>query len=202
LKSRHAQRCLVLFFAAASPCFGVHWISSQTGPSTWTYTLQIDPQDNFNISQSSTTITMTGLSGVTSATGPTSSDFPNPLGTQLLNWTPQVLNGGTTVVWTITGGGTGNFATTQHIFGFSITASGTANGTASFATSGFQVDSGGPHRDISGSVAGPTAAGSTPPPSPAGAPAASTVSLLITLAGLTVIAAYQGRKRLRDQIRD
>jgi hypothetical protein len=149
--------------ACVSPCYAVHWTSSQTGPATWTYTLQIDPQDNYDISQSSTTITMTGLSGVTAAGPPTSSDFPNPIGTNILAWTPQVLNGGTKVVWTISSGGTGNFGSVQHVFGFTITAPGAVNGTASFVTSGFQVDSGGPNRDISGTVAGPTAAGSPPP---------------------------------------
>jgi uncharacterized protein (TIGR03437 family) len=136
----------------------VHWTGSQTAPGTWTYTLQIDPEDNFNISQATTTITMTGLTGVTAAGPPTSSDFPNPIGTAILAWTPQVLNGGTTVVWSITGGGTGNFSTVQHVFGFTITAPGAPNGTVSFATNGFQVDDNGPRLDISGTVAGPTSA--------------------------------------------
>jgi hypothetical protein len=178
----------------APQAYAVHWLASQTGPTTWTYTLQIDPEDNYDVSQASTTITMTGLSGVISATGPTSSDFPNPIGTGILAWTPQVLNGGTKVVWTISSGGTGNFATVQHVFGFSITAAGAANGTVSFATSGFQVDSNGPNRDISGTVAGPVAASSA-------VPAASVVTLMLLAAGLGLAGAWQGKRRLKHQLR-
>jgi MYXO-CTERM domain-containing protein len=187
LNPRLVQLSFVLLFVLVSPCFAVHWISSQTGPATWTYTLQIDPFDNFNITTSSTTITMTALFGVTSATGPTSSDFASNPG--ILNWTPQVLNGGTKVVWTITGGGTGNFPTTKHVFGFSITAASAANGAASFVTNGFQVDEGGPILDISGSVAGPTA---TAPATPA------PTSALLGLAGLAVLGLYQMRRLHRQ----
>ena len=195
MNSRSAKISLFLFFVFASPCLAVHWTGSQTAPGTWTYTLQIDPEDNFDISQPTTTITMTGLSGVTAAGPPTSSDFPNPIGTQILAWTPQVLNGGTQVVWSISSGGTGNFPTVQHVYGFTITAPGASNGTVPFATSGFQVDSNGPIRDISGTVAGPATA------APASAPAASSITLLGIFAGLTLVSAYHLRTRLRDQVR-
>jgi hypothetical protein len=186
-----------IFLAFATPCYAVHWISSQTGPSTWTYTLQIDPLDNFNISQSSTTITMTGRTGVTSATGPTSSDFPQPFGSSasVLGWTPQVLNGGTKVVWTINGGGTGNFSTVQKIFGFSITAPGASNGTASFVTNGFQVDSNGPIRDISGSVAAPSTTAPPPTTPVVGAPAATTFTLVLMSLGLALAGSYAVKRR-------
>jgi hypothetical protein len=168
----------------------VHWIASQTGPSTWTYTLQIDSLDNFNISQSSTTITMTGLSGVTSATGPNSTDFPEPFNTNLQAWTAQVLNGGTKVVWTITGGGTGNFPTVKHIYGFSITAPGMSNGTVSYATNGFQVD-GGPIVDISGTIAGPSGPGPSTP-----APAATNFTLALMFIGLALAGSYALKHRM------
>lgn len=196
LNLRSAQISFILLIALASPCLAVHWTGSQTAPGTWNYTLQIDPEDNFNVSQATTTITMTGLSGVTAAGPPTSSDFPNPIGTAILAWTPQVLNGGTTVVWSIAGGGTGNFSTVQHVFGFTITAPGAANGTVSFATNGFQVDDNGPRLDISGTVAGPASA------SPESAPAASSITLLAIFAGLTLTGAYQLRARLRDRVGD
>jgi hypothetical protein len=48
-----------------------------------------------------------------------------------MNWSFQVVNGGTTVVWTLVGPGTGNFNVTKHIFGFSITAPGVLNGNVS-----------------------------------------------------------------------
>jgi hypothetical protein len=188
-------RLPILLMVLLTPAYAVHWTSSQTGPSTWTYTLTIDPFDNYDISTMSTTITMTGLTGVTSATGPTSSDFPPPLATSLVTpWTAQVLNGGTKVVWTISTGGTGNFGTTQHIFGFSITAPGVASGTASFATNGFQVDGNGPIRDISGTVAGPTGV-------PSSIPAASGLTLLLLTAGLSLAGAYQIRDQVKMRLR-
>jgi len=186
LRYRFAPLVLAMFLVFAAPCYAVHWTCSQTGPSTWTYTLQIDPLDNYDISQTSTTITMTGLSGVTSATGPTSSDFPPGINAMILAWTPQVLNGGTEVVWTINSGGTGNFDSVQHVFGFSITAPGAVNGNAPFATSGFQVDDDGPMRDISGTVAGPTAS-AAPTPAPA--------TLLLMSIGLLLAGSYVAIRR-------
>jgi hypothetical protein len=118
----------------------VSFTNTQAGPNTWVYTLTFAPEDNYSVTQPSSTITLSGLAGVTSATGPTSTDFPNgnPAAINLM-WTPQVVNGGTTVVWTHAGGGTGNFNSVQHVYGFSVTAE-APNGTASLATSGFSRD--------------------------------------------------------------
>ncbi|MBI5691454.1 MAG: PEP-CTERM sorting domain-containing protein [Verrucomicrobia bacterium] len=131
----------------------------QTGPNTWVYNLTYDPFDNYSIFQSVTTITLNGLFGVTAATGPTSTDIPNTFGNTVnLAWTPQVLNGGTTVVWSHNGPGTGNYSIPLNVYGFSITASGAVNGLATFSTSGFALDQ--PtfvSLDVSGAIAGPTA---------------------------------------------
>jgi hypothetical protein len=138
----------------------VQFAGSQTGANTWTYDLTYDPEDNYSICQSSTTITITGLSGVTGAAGPTSTDYANStVGAWNLNWTAQVLDGGTRVVWTqnpVSGSGTGNMSGTQHIYGFTITGS-TPSAPAAFATSGFALDGTCPTTvlDISGSVPGP-----------------------------------------------
>jgi hypothetical protein len=158
----------------------------QTGPNTWVYNLTYDPLDNYSIFQPVTTITFSGLAGVTSATGPTTTDFPTGLDTLNLAWTSQILNGGTTVVWSHTGGGTGNFNVPLHVNGFSITAPGAINGTIAFSTSGFSRDTSNPlpgnlfNLDISGSLAGPTAV-----------PEPSTWALL----GLGVIAGWRLRRR-------
>jgi hypothetical protein len=139
----------------------VSFTNTQAGPNTWVYTLTFAPEDNYSITQASTTITLNGLTGVTAATGPTSTDFPDPtLSAMNLAWTVQVKNGGTTVVWTHAGGGTGNFDTTLHVFGFSITAN-APTGTAAMVTSGFSRDTpnplpgGGLNLDITGNAVGP-----------------------------------------------
>jgi hypothetical protein len=149
------------FLAFGETAGAVSFTNTQAGPNTWVYTLTFAPEDNYSVTQGTTTITMNGLVGVTAATGPTSTDFPSgPANTTNLAWTAQVTNGGTTVVWTHTGGGTGNFSTTQHAFGFSITSTG-PNGTASLVTSGFSRDipfplpGGGLDLDITGNVVGP-----------------------------------------------
>ncbi|MGA3187057.1 MAG: hypothetical protein ABSF22_08085 [Bryobacteraceae bacterium] len=139
----------------------VSFTNTQAGPATWVYTLTFAPEDNYSITQSTTTITLNGLTGVTAAAGPTSTDFPTAaLNASNLLWTAQVKNGGTTVVWTIGVGGTGNFGTYQHVYGFSITAN-APSGTASLVTSGFSRDTpnplpgGGLDLDISGNAVGP-----------------------------------------------
>ena len=131
----------------------------------WSYDLTFDPLDNYSVFQEFTTITLSGLFGVTSASGPTSTDFPLPfLDAGNLEWTSHVLNGGTEVQWTHDGGGTGNFPTDQHVFGFTLFASGATNGLVSLATDGMSRDitnllpGGGFDLDISGFVAGPVAA--------------------------------------------
>lgn len=116
----------------------VKFTGSQTGPGEWTYNLTYEPHDNFSICQPSTTITLTNLAGVTSASGPTSSDFSaGYIG--LLTWIPAVSNGGTEVVWTHIGGGTGNQFTEKHIFGFKVFST-TIDGTVNVATDGFAYD--------------------------------------------------------------
>lgn len=186
-----------VLLASASPALAVHWTVSQAGPPTWTYTLTFDPEDNYNRFQSPTTITMTGLSGVTAAGAPTSTDFPaGALTTINLAWTPQVLNGGTTVVWSNSTGGTGNFATPKNVFGFTVTAANAPNGTVAFATSGFALDTTNPNSlDISGSVAGPSATGTTPT-----VPAAGPLTLALLSIALAAAATWQLKGRRREAI--
>lgn len=140
---------------------------SQTAPTEWTYDLTFAPLDNYSIFQDNTTITLTGLFGVTSATGPTSTDFvPTGGYHDLINldWSAQVLNAGTTVQWTHIGAGTGNFNNELHIFGFRVFATGAQNGVVSLATDGFSRDINNPlpngtfDLDIVSRVAGPVAA--------------------------------------------
>jgi hypothetical protein len=157
----HIVLAIGTFLAFGETAGAVSFLNTQAGPNTWVYTLTFAPQDNYSITQGTTTITMSGLVGVTAATGPTSTDFPaGAADTTNLAWTAQVTNGGTTVVWTHIGGGTGNFNTVQHAFGFSITSSG-PNGTGSLVTSGFSRDiptplpGGGLDLDITGNVVGP-----------------------------------------------
>ena len=155
-------------FAVGVPTF----TATQTGSAQWTYTLTFAPLVNYSIfpvatsSTNPTTITVTGLSGVTSAAGPTSTDFPvtvNPdLNAVNLNWSAQVLNNGTKVIFTHVGPGTGNFAVDKHAFGFTINATGAMNGTAQFMTSGFSRDTSNPlpdgtfNLDITDTTNGPT----------------------------------------------
>ena len=158
--------CAMALVLSAASASAVHFTGSQTGPTTWTYNLTIDGLDNYSICQTNTTITINGLSGVTAAGPPTSSDVPStPSFVALqLAWTAQVLNGGTTVVWTHVGPGSGNFGSAFHINGFTITSAGT-NGTGAFATSGFARDGTCPTTvlDISGTVAGPAPASTAVP---------------------------------------
>ena len=195
---------------------------ASAGPPTWTYTLTFDPEDNYSIFQANTTITMSGLYGVTTAGAPTSTDFPSG-GDLQLQWTPQVLNGGTTVVWTHVGPGTGNWNQTLHVFGFTITAPSAATGTVSFATSGMSLDSGSQssvtvsrgtgnaqrnvsvngvptsnfNRDISGTIPGPASAGGS---RVLGAPALSPFALVLTALGLALAGGYQARARLMGRL--
>ena len=176
---------VVLAVLWSSSAFAVHFTGSQTGPTTWTYNLTIDPLDNDSVCQANTTITITGLSGVTAATPPTSTDIPSAgLAPLQLLWTPQVLSGGTTVVWTHpSGAGTGNFGSAFHINGFTITAT-AQPGIAPFATSGFARDGTCPTlvTDISGTVAAPTLTAA------AAAPAMSPKMLALLALGLVLTA--------------
>ena len=190
-----------ILLAAGWQAHAVQWTLSQAGPPVWTYTLTFAPEDNNSIGGGNTTITMTGLFGVTAAGAPTSTDFPNAQASHLA-WTPQVLNGGTTVVWTTTNG-TGNYGSTQQVFGFSITAAGAANGSVSYATSGMSRDvsnplpGGGFNLDISGAIAGPAATGSG---STASAPALSPLAMILTSLGLALAGGYQLRRRFLEQL--
>ncbi|MCK6407548.1 MAG: PEP-CTERM sorting domain-containing protein [Rhodocyclaceae bacterium] len=158
----------VLLGLAISPLSqAVEFTGSQTAAGTWTYNLTYNPLDNYSVfpvdTQPSnlTTITLTGLFGVTGATGPSSSTFVDPwLNGINLAWSAEVLNGGTTVRWTHVGPGTGNFGVDMHVYGFQVFATGAVDGWASVATNGFSTDTtnGGLDRDITGRVLGPVAA--------------------------------------------
>lgn len=169
-KTKFILRTGILCLVALAAADGASIAPSQTGPATWVYDLTFDPLDNYSIFQPVTTITFTGLFGVTSASGPVSTDFDEPLNTTNLDWSVQVLNGGTTVVWSHVGSGTGNFGNPKHIYGFTIHAPGAVNGVVNYETSGISRDTGNPlpgggfDLDISGSIAGPVANANIPEP--------------------------------------
>lgn len=184
----------VVLIATSWQVQAVQWTLTAAGPPTWTYTLTFDPLDNCNLFVSPSTIRMTGLTGVTAAGPPTSSDFTGALDTNNRNWVPQVLNGGTTVVWTNTSCGTGNFAVAKHVFGFTVTAPTALNGAVSFTTTGMAKDTGTSNSiDISGSVAGPSATGGTPT-----VPAASPLTLVLIALGLGAAGAWEAKRRIYD----
>ena len=188
-----------ILLASASQSQAVQWTLTSAGPPTWTYTLTFDPLDNCNLFVSPTTITMSGLSGVTSAGAPTSSDFTGVLDTNNRAFAPSVLNGGTTVVWTNPTCGTGNFGVAKHVFGFTVTAPTAFNGTVSFATRGVARDTGVSNSlDISGSVAGPAAAGT---PTTTSVPAASPLTLVLLSIGLAAAGAWQVKRRMFERLR-
>jgi hypothetical protein len=183
-----------ILLASAWQLQAVQWTLTSAGPPTWTYTLTFDPLDNCNIFVSPTTITMNGLTGVTGAGAPTSSDFTGSLDTNNRAFTPSVLNGGTTVVWTNPTCGTGNFGVAKHVFGFTVTAPTALNGTVSFATSGMARDTGVSNSvNISGSVAGPAASG-TPPATPA------PPTLVLLSISLAAVGAWQVKRRMFDRL--
>lgn len=187
--SRHWRANLLvpaLLAAFACQAGAVTFTATQSGPTTWKYDITFSPWDNYSLTQTNTTITLTGLSGVTAAAGPTSTDFPGSLDATNLAWTAQVLNGGTKVVWTHVGPGTGNFPTAMHIYGFSVTAPAAQSGTVSYSTSGFvqDVSNGGANLDISGSIAGPTGVAVAPTSVPAGSPLTlALISIALACAG-------------------
>ena len=165
-------------------------VGTQVTPTEWSYDLTFAPLDNYSIFQPTTTITLTGLFGVTTAAGPTSTDFPEGnLDTTNLNWTAQVLADGTEVQWTHVGPGTGNFDTDKHVFGFRVFADGAVNGLVTVASSGISRDTHDPlpdgsfNLDFTGTVAGPIAPTSVvPEPS----------SLISACLGLAGLAGYAG----------
>jgi hypothetical protein len=202
--SKHLRRniwILAILLASAWQVQAVQWTLTSAGPPVWTYTLTFDPLDNCNLFVSPTTITMTGLTGVTGAGAPTSSDFTGSFDTSNRAYTPSVLNGGTKVVWTNTTCGTGNFNVAMRVIGFTVTAPTAPNGTVSFATSGIARDTGVSNSlDISGSVAGPGTAGAGTPSAPTGAPAASPLTLVVLSIGLAAVGAWQVKRRMFDRL--
>src|SRR5687768_16437392 len=95
----------------------VEFTLSSVTADTWTYTLTYNALDNYAVLGGNATLTLTGLQGVTAASGPSSTDF-NPgsfIHLVNLNWTAEVLAGGTEVVWTHVGSGTGNFPFDKHV---------------------------------------------------------------------------------------
>ena len=186
---------IVLLGLAVSPLSqAVEFTGSQTASGTWTYNLTYNPLDNYSVfpeaTQSSnlTTITLTGLFGVTGASGPSSTTFEPWLNTLNLNWSAEVLNGGTAVRWTHVGPGTGNFGINQYVYGFQVFAAGAVSGWASVATDGFSTDTnnGGFDRDITGRVLGPVAA----------VPEPETWALL--MAGLGLMGGIARRRKARQ----
>ncbi|MEQ1948311.1 MAG: hypothetical protein ABL995_14055 [Bryobacteraceae bacterium] len=149
---------LMLAVGFASSAYAVQFRLASVNGSKWTYTLTYDSLDNY---RSPVTITLSGLSGVVSATGPTSTDFPaGSLASETeLAWVASVQGGGTTVVWTQNSGGTGNYGDTHHAFGFSVTANNAVAGTGALLTNGFCIDDGPPctSLDISTRVQAPVA---------------------------------------------
>jgi hypothetical protein len=133
---------LALFVLAAPPTQAASFVGTQTGPTEWTYTLTYDPLDNYAVCPAPgdvAKITLSGLSGVVSATAPTSHTEGLPPGN--LDWIPQVSPGGTVVTWTHQGAGTGNFGVPMQVFGFKVsTATPVPNGTVKAASDGFSFD--------------------------------------------------------------
>jgi hypothetical protein len=183
---RNTGLALAAAVLLAGPAHAVQFDLSGVAGDVYSYTLTYDPLDNYAIpgTEDRATILLTGLSGVVSATGPTSTSFPNAYIDGLnLAWTAEVLAGGTEVLFTHIGPGTGNFDSPMYVYGFSITAPGQTSGTVSFETSGFRTDVtyGLTDRDVTGTTIGPTA---VPEPS----------SLALVLGGLAISA---GAAKLR-----
>jgi hypothetical protein len=148
LRSRAASVALVAGVLAAPGASAVQLTLESSVGGVYSYTLTYDPFDNYNQPTTvvfPTTISISGLFGVTDASGPTSTDFAPAgglLDTVNLLWTPTILAGGTQVVWTNASedAGTGNFDDPKHVFGFSITAPDTITGDVLLETSGFGTD--------------------------------------------------------------
>ena len=136
--------------------FGIRAViitGQQVTATEWTYTVTYEPLDNYAVCPPPgdvAIITLIGLSGVTSATAPTSTDIDtvtsDPTAIDFFNsvnlaWVPEVLNGGTEVRWTHFGPGTGNWSVPLHVFGFKVfTAAPVASGTVNVTSEGFSID--------------------------------------------------------------
>lgn len=171
----------------AAPAHAVQFALSGVSGDVFSYTLTYDPLDNYAIPgwEDRATIRLSGLTGVVSAAGPTSTSYDNEFGNSVnLNWTAEVLAGGSEVVFTHIGPGTGNYDVPMYVYGFSISAPGQGVGVVAFETSGFRTDTtnGLIDRDIAGRVGGPV-----PVPEPA------TWALL--LSGLFIAAAASKDRR-------
>jgi hypothetical protein len=155
-------RFLAMIAAIGSPSqvWAVGFTGVYSGAGQWSYTLTFDPLDNYSIFQPTTTITLSGLCGVVAAGPPTRTDFPyKSLSDHNLQWTAVVVDS-RTVRWTHVGPGTGNFSTTKHTFGFTVTAPTATPSRAHVVTSGFSRDRnralhGAFNVDINGATSGP-----------------------------------------------
>src|SRR5262245_21828047 len=123
-KARAVASLATAILLTASAASAVHVAVASQGADLWTYSLTYDPLDNYNQPSTGfpTTITLSGLLGVTAAGAPTSTDFlptGGDIDTVNLHWTPAIGNGGTDVVWTNADddSGTGNFDEPKHVFG-------------------------------------------------------------------------------------
>lgn len=159
------------FAALAAPAHAVDFVLESHVGDAWTYTLVYSDYDNMSISESGihATITLSGLWGVTTVSGPTSADFPyQELNDYQLAWTGQVLDGGSKVVFTmpLDRVGTGNFPDARHVYGFTLIAPGAVAGDVQVATDGFynghyapgsDVNAPENDRDIAKLTAGPVA---------------------------------------------
>ena len=184
-RARTLLAAAALIVGALSSAHAVSFTLAAQSGDTWTYTLTYDPWDNYAIPghESEATIHLTGLSGVVSATGPTDTSYDNAYGEGInLAWTAEVLAGGTEVVWTHVGPGTGNYDVPMYVYGFSVTAPGQVSGLASYETTGFStdIDRGLEDRDVLGTVVGPV-----PEPS----------TWALTLAGLGLVGVAARRRR-------
>lgn len=159
--------------ALAAPAHALDFVLASHVGDAWTYTLIYDPYENMGIGDSGihATITLSGLSGVTGVSGPTSTDFAfQPINDIQLAWTGEILDGGSRVVFTmpLDRSGTGNQTSVQHVYGFTLIAPGAVTGEVGLATNGFYdgffVNDGVAHalepaydRDLAKAVAGPVA---------------------------------------------
>lgn len=159
--------------ALAASAHAADFVLASHSGDAWTYTLVYAPYDNMGFGESGVhaAITLSGLSGVTAVSGPTSTDFPVQRTNDLqLPWTGTILGGGSTVVFTMLDerSGTGNYSTERHVYGFTLIAPGAVEGDVALATNGFYYGlfpSGTPgaldpanDRDVAKVIAGPVAA--------------------------------------------